>query len=174
MNKNNSFYKKGFTLKALELLNKIIVNLSAAFLGIMTVLVLIQVFFRYVLNNPLSESQELSIYAMIYVVMLGCTIAVRNKTHIAVEIIIDILPDKLSNYLRSLTYIVMISFFGVLLAQGWTLTVRSMLQKSPSTGIPVGYISFSIPLCAFISILYLIEHLIKDFHNKNDMPKQTT
>lgn len=153
-------------MKLLELLNKIIVNLSAIFLGTMTLLVLIQVFFRYVLNNPLSASQELSIYAMVYVVMLGCTIAVRNKTHIAVEIVADIVPSTLSKYLKCITYLIMISFFVVLLVQGWELTTRSMLQKSPSTGIPMGYVSLSIPLCALISILYLIEHLFNNFRHK--------
>lgn len=151
-------------MKILHRLNTIIVNLSAIFLGGMVILVLLQVFYRYILNNPLPESQELSIYAMVYVVMLGSTIAIKNKTHIAVEFVRDLLPKKMNFFVNQVSYLIMLFFFTTLLVQGWKLTVRSMLQISPSTGIPVGYITFSIPLCAAISILYIIEHSINDIH----------
>ncbi len=154
-------------MKILEKINQLIRNLSALSLGFMTVLVIVQVFYRYVLNSPLSETQELSIYAMVYVVMLGCTIAVRNKTHIAVDLIGNLLPPRLGWVLRQLSYCVMLFFFYVLLTNGWKLTVRSMLQMSPSTGIPLGYVIFSIPLCAGISILYVLEHMLRDSWKKN-------
>ncbi len=146
----------------LSKLNEFIKNVSGVFLGFMTLLVIIQVFFRYILDNPLSGSQELSIYAMIYVVMLGSTIAVRNKTHIAVDFFVNKLPDRLAGIFRKTAYFIMLIFFSILLVQGWNLTVRSMLQSSPATGMPVGYIVFSIPLCAGICILYILEHLFNE------------
>ncbi len=149
-------------MNILEKLNEFIKNLSAIALGFMTVLVIVQVFFRYVLNHPLSETQELSIYAMVYVVMLGCTIAVRNKTHIAVDALVNLLPERVGWFVRKICFCVMLFFFAVLLKDGWSLTLRSMLQMSPSTGIPLGYVMFSIPLCAAISILYVLEHMLRD------------
>ncbi len=149
-------------MKLLEKLNQFIRNISAIALAFMTLLVIIQVFYRYVLNNPLSETQELSIYAMVYVVMLGCTIAVRNKTHIAVDFVGNLLPPRIAWIMRQVSYCFMLFFFFVMLTNGWKLTVRSMVQMSPSTGIPLGYIMFSIPLCAGISILYILEHMLRD------------
>ncbi|MBG0790995.1 MAG: TRAP transporter small permease [Desulfovibrionaceae bacterium] len=149
-------------MKLLELLNRLIRDLSGIALGFMTLLVLVQVFYRYVLNSPLSETQELSIYAMVYVVMLGCTIAVRNKTHIAVDLVGRMLPPRFAWGMRQFSYCIMLFFFGVLLTTGWKLTTRSMLQMSPSTGIPLGYVVFSIPLCAGISILYILEQMFRD------------
>ncbi len=154
-------------MKLLEKLNQLIRNISAIALAFMTLLVIIQVFYRYVLNNPLSETQELSIYAMVYVVMLGCTIAVRNKTHIAVDFVGSFLPPRMAWMMRQVSYCCMLFFFFVLLTNGWKLTVRSMLQMSPSTGIPLGYIMFSIPLCAGISILYILEHMLRDRAKEN-------
>ncbi|WP_461210241.1 TRAP transporter small permease [Desulfocurvus sp. DL9XJH121] len=154
-------------MKILERLNELIRNLSAIALGFMTVLVIVQVFFRYVLNHPLSETQELSIYAMVYVVMLGCTIAVRNKTHIAVDALGALLPARMAWAVRKLSYSVMLFFFVVLLINGWKLTLRSMMQMSPSTGIPLGYVVFSIPLCAAVSILYVVEHMLRDRAEEN-------
>ncbi|HMM38325.1 MAG TPA: TRAP transporter small permease [Desulfovibrio sp.] len=149
-------------MKVLEKLNEFIRNLSAISLAFMTVLVVVQVFFRYVLNHPLSETQELSIYSMVYVVMLGCTIAVRNKTHIAVDALVGILPPRVACAVRQVSYCFMLFFFIVLLKEGWKLTLRSMLQMSPASGIPLGYVVFSIPLCSAISILYIFEHMMRD------------
>ena len=144
----------------LERLNEWIQTLSAILLSIMTILVLAQIFFRYILGNPLGETQELSIYAMVWVIMLGSTIAVRNKTHIAVNYFVELLPQKLANSVNMLCYLLTLIFFSILVKQGWALMLRAMLQQSPSTGLPVGYVVASIPFCAAISILYILEQMI--------------
>jgi TRAP-type C4-dicarboxylate transport system permease small subunit len=72
---------------------------------------------------------------------------------------------------RQVSYGIMLAFFGVLMVQGWKLTVRSMLQNSPSTGLPVGYVAFSIPLCAAISMLYIVEHMVRDARQARETGK---
>ena len=140
--------------------NNAVQTLSAILLGTMTVLVLTQIFFRYVLGNPLGETQELSIYAMVWVIMLGSTIAVRNKTHIAVSYFVDKLPRTIGRWVNGLCYLLTLVFFAILVQQGWALMTRAMLQRSPCTGIPVGYVVAAIPICAAISILYILEHMV--------------
>ena len=154
---------------ALGKLNDWIQTLSAVLLGIMTILVLTQIFFRYILGNPLGETQELSIYAMVWVIMLGSTIAVRNRTHIAVNYFVDLLPRALTRLVERLCYILTLIFFAILVYQGWALMIRAMLQRSPSTGIPVGYVVASIPFCAAISIFYILEQMLA--RDKNDPAK---
>ena len=149
-------------MKILNTVNSAITTLAALALAVMTVLVLLQIFYRYVLDVPFPESQELSVYAMVFVVMLGSTIAVRKKTHIAVEFVVDKLPAVPGTCVRIVAYLAIIVFFALLMTQGWNLTLRSMLQRSPTTGIPVGYIVASIPVSSFISILYVCEHLFSE------------
>ena len=40
--------------------------------------------------------------------------------------------------------------------------MRSMIQKSPSTGIPVGWIVMSIPVSSAISLLYVVAQCVED------------
>ncbi len=64
---------------ALEIIRKI--N-DAAVVGLffaMTVTVLIQVFFRFVLQSPLRWTEELARYLMIWLVLLASSIAMRNR-----------------------------------------------------------------------------------------------
>lgn len=144
-------------MKPLKILNDIVTAFTGLVLAFMTILVLLQVVYRYILAQPFPESQELAIYAMVYVVMFGSTIAIYKKTHIAVSFVVDHCPPTLAFVVRCVAYIALLVFFYLLATEGWALTLRSMLQRSPSTGIPVGYIMGSIPVTAVISILYVAE-----------------
>mgnify|MGYP000898283037 CR=1 FL=1 len=144
-------------MKALATLNRGIEALSVLSMALMTALVIIQVFYRYVLQNPLTVTQEVSVYAMVWVVMLGSTIAVRKRTHIAVTLFVDKMPPALRRAIMTLSYAIILAFWGIMLTQGWKVADRAMLQISPSSGIPVGWIMLSIPLSAAVSILYTLE-----------------
>ena len=144
-------------MKPLKVLNDVVTGFTALSLAFMTILVILQVIYRYILSQPFPESQELAIYAMVYVVMFGSTIAVYKKTHIAVNFVVDRSPPTIAFIIRCFAYIALLIFFYLLVDEGWALTQRSMFQRSPSTGIPVGYIMASLPVSALISILYIAE-----------------
>lgn len=144
-------------MKLLSALNRCIEGVSALAMAIMTALVIIQVFFRYVLKSPLTITQEISVYAMVWVVMLGSTIAVRKCTHIAVSLVVDKLPSGLRRGVMALGYAIILAFWGIMVVQGWKVAGRAMLQISPSSGIPVGWVMLSIPLSAVVSIFYTLE-----------------
>ena len=77
---------------ALEIIRKI--N-DAAVVGLffaMTVTVLIQVFFRFVLQSPLRWTEELARYLMIWLVLLASSIAMRNRAHLQVDVLTSALP----------------------------------------------------------------------------------
>lgn len=149
-------------MNILEWLNEKIRCVAGVFMGIMTILVIIQVFYRYVLGDPLTGSQELAIFSMVWVVMLGATIAFRNRSHIAVNLVVDMFPPLTQRIVRCVSYALILVFLGILGVQGWSLTMRAMLQISPSTHIPVGYIAVSIPICAVVSALYILEMLVRE------------
>jgi TRAP-type C4-dicarboxylate transport system permease small subunit len=149
-------------MSVLEWLNQKIRSLAAVFMGVMALLVIVQVFFRYVLGNPLTGSQELAVFSMVWVVMLGATIAFRNRSHIAVNLVVDLFPSGVQRCMRCLSYALILAFLSILGVQGWALTTRAMMQIAPSTHIPVGCIAVSIPICALVSSLYILEMLVRE------------
>ena len=149
-------------MKPLKILNQVVEAFTALVLAFMTILVLLQVVYRYILSIPFPESQELAVYAMVYVVTFGSTIAVYRKSHIAVNFVVDNCPPKIALIVRCIAYVSLLVFFYLLMTEGWGLTMRSMRQMSPTTGIPVGYIMGTIPVTAGISILYVLEQFYLD------------
>lgn len=145
----------------LTMLNRALGFLAALSLFAMMILVLMQIFYRYCLEIPLPQSQELAIFAMVYVTMLGCAMAIRSKTHVAVNFLVDRYPPRLAETFRILAYLVTIAFFVLLFWQGCNLTLRSMTQKATATGIPNGYIVAAIPIGSALSILFLCQHIVR-------------
>ncbi|MCM3568479.1 TRAP transporter small permease [Neobacillus mesonae] len=161
-------------MKVLSTLNRFILSLSGILLGIMTFLVIIQVFFRYVLEKPLTGSEELARFTMIWLVMIGSTVVLRNKSHIAVEFFVELFPTVIQKGARIITYLLIFVFAIILMVDGYQLAMTSMSQISPATRIPNGYIAMSIPVSGFISALYMLESLFQEFFSKNrstDMEK---
>ena len=75
-------------------LNLWIFNGLAILFGLVTILTIYQVFARYVLNNPIVWSEEIVRYSMIWIVMLGTAVALRQGLLVSVEIILHIVPRK--------------------------------------------------------------------------------
>ena len=158
-------------MKCLKVLNDVVTLFTALVLAFMTIMVMLQVIFRYVLSLPFPESQELAVYAMVYVVTFGSSIAVYRKTHVAVTLILEKLPAALGLVMRIVAYVAMAVFFGLLIKYGWDIAMRAMIQRSPSTGIPVGYVMMSIPVSSVISLLYVIDQAVADIRGfKNRAP----
>ena len=59
-----------------------------------TLSVCLEVFMRYALNSPLIWVVELSEYALLFICFLGTAWALRNGTHIRIDLILSMFPDR--------------------------------------------------------------------------------
>lgn len=80
--------------------------LIAAILVVMS----LGVFFRYVLNDSLSWSEELSRYGLIYATFIGAALAARRGTQIRVTMLDELAPAGWRPWLRILQDIVTLAF----------------------------------------------------------------
>ena len=149
-------------MKFLNGLDRFIGAVCGVTMAIMMLLVLQQVLFRYVLKIPSPATQEIAIYCMVYVAMLGSVLAIRHKTHVAVNFVVDRLPPRFASAVRIISYLIVIAFFVILFWQGCKLTQRATFQHSTTTGITVAYIMVSIPISAVLSIIFTLEHLVHE------------
>lgn len=116
----------GTTLKAL----------SAALLATYFVLVLLQVFFRYVLNESLFWAEELVRGLMVWGVMVSSALVAGSRGHIRVEVLELILPPAGRKVVMWIADALTIAFSVLLLCAAIELMSRSWMQQSPLLGIP--------------------------------------
>ncbi len=102
---------------------------TLAFFWVMAVIVFLQFFTRYVLNDSLAWTEEIARYLLICVGLLGGSLAVRRYSHIHVEFLYLYLPAWLARALSSLVDVIRIVFFAYATWLCWL--VAKIMQTQP-------------------------------------------
>jgi len=104
---------------------------------VMAVLVFLQVVMRYVFSAPVSWSDEIAIYAMLWSVYLSASWAVRERAHIRVMNLIQLFPGRMSTVMLVFSDLVWFSFAVFLTYQSilLELSLWRLPFESPVLGI---------------------------------------
>lgn len=141
--------------------------LCGALLLVMLLSILSQIVMRYFFNAPLTWSEELARFAMIWLALLASALAMRRAQHIALTGLIPMGPG-LQRLVRALVALATIGVLVLLVNYGWLLVERTMRQQSAALGIPMGYMYLAIPAAALLMILGLLADWISP--TKRDEP----
>lgn len=79
---------------------------------VMTGLVFMQFFTRYVMNDSLAWTEELATYCLIGVVFIGASMCVRKSRHIQVDLLYRYLPHGPARVLSTLVDLLRSAFLG--------------------------------------------------------------
>ena len=135
---------------------------SIVLLGIMMMLTVVDVFLRYVLNQPIKGSMELTEYLMVCVGTLGLAWCALQGAHIKVELIVSRFPQRAQKYVDSFNYLLLIAISGLIAWQTFMRagTVRQLGVDSAMLEIPqypfVLVVSFGYLLLFLASIMLMI------------------
>src|SRR4249919_847793 len=92
-------------------------------------IVFLQFFTRYVLNDSLSWTEEIARYGLMWVVFIGGAMVTRRNTHIAVELLSNVMkPGPLRAALLAFVDFIKLAFLGLLAFVSLTITERMHLQ----------------------------------------------
>src|SRR5215216_4974634 len=104
-------------------------------------IVFLQFFTRYVLNDSLSWTEEVARYGLMWVVFIGGAMVTRRNTHIAVELLSNVMkPGPLRSTLLALIDIVKLGFIGLLAYLSWTIIERMGIQRMTVFDLPMSYV----------------------------------
>ncbi len=112
------------------------------------------IFFRYVLNNSITWSEEIAKYLMVWMVFVGAPVAMVQSRHIAIEIF----PNLFRPRIRALIFLIVNLLIVLTMAfwtyRGFTYTVGGMSQVMSSFDkIPLGVVFASIPFGSCIMMI---------------------
>ncbi len=125
----------------------------------MALIVALQVFFRYGLNQSLFWSEELARYILVWLTFLGASVAYRRGVHPGVDIFYTRLPRRLQQAASVLVHLSAIGLFGVMIFFGWRFAAFVRLQISPALNLPKWIIFSIIPVSGAILLLHGLSFL---------------
>jgi len=127
----------------------------AAFSGIL-LCVLLQVFFRYVLNDPLTWSEELARYLFIWCAFLGWIVASRKRSHLAMTFVVDKMPPRAQAAIGAAIEIATILFAWILGTRGARLVANNWDVENVAVPFNLGVVYLIEPVAAVAITAYAI------------------
>jgi len=140
-------------------LSKFLRHLAGILLLVMTVIVVAQVLFRYILNIPLSWTDESSRFLMIYMTYLCLPFVYLTDKNIAMTFVTEILEKKAPRFFSFLTLLAHISailVFAVWIKFGWNFFQTGSVMAD-SLPIPMFYVYIIPPVMMGLTILYALQ-----------------
>ena len=133
---------------------------------------ILQVFFRWVLNNPLTWSEEAIQLMYVWICYLGWAIAERKDSHIRITAVMNALPEKGQKWLQIFNHILCIVFSVLMVWYGIKLVGVGAKRTAVSFPLNYGVVYLMGPISNFIIIFYelagLIECWVKGPRNYKD------
>ena len=186
-----------FTIKSLLLFFNILQNINTFILRIgrqlawiailmMVIVIIIQVFFRYVLNNALPWPDEVARFLMLWMTGLIAPSAYRWGGFVSIDMLERFLPKILSNILIFLILLVSLSVLLIGFEMGLKHINAGWIFSSSSIKIPfslvggkteamkLAWMYMSLPVGIFLLILVNVELVLRNilsiFNSENNLP----
>jgi len=91
----------------------------------MMVLVLVEVFMRYILNRPLMVADEFSGYILVALTFLGAAYTWKERGHVRITAMISRLPPRVASWTRLIGLVLVFVFAIILSWAGYHFTAFS-------------------------------------------------
>lgn len=141
--------------------------LAAFLLVVMTLLVLYQVFTRYVLDDPADFTEELVRYFLIWTGFIGAAYAFTTRQHMALVFVRDRFPGRARRWLMAFTDALVLVFALVLIVIGGAqLSWGAWDQFSPLLGVPRGLVYAVAPVAGVFIVLAQVINIWEDLTGK--------
>lgn len=141
------------------------------FLIAMSIIVFIQVVFRFVIKSSLPWSEEASRYLLVWTAFLGGAYGVRQGAHIGVEAFMLLFPKNIQKVVAMLVTVASMVICAIICYYGCIIVGKQLDggQLSPAMRIQMGYMYAAIPIgMVFFIIRYaqLLFDQYKEFTGK--------
>jgi TRAP-type C4-dicarboxylate transport system permease small subunit len=118
--------------------------------------ILFQVTSRFLLKVPLSWTEEVSRFSLIWLTFIAASLALRDNGHFAVDVISHRLAPKFRKYYQIGILLLMLVYLLVMLKTGITLVPIAHMQESPALDMHMSYVYLAIPCGAALMIINVL------------------
>lgn len=148
--------------KVSDTVNRIVGFAGLVFFVVLTVACVMQVFFRFVLHNSLSWTEELARYCFIWMHLLGASLLLQGREHATVTAVIDLIHGGLRKVWNMFIDLVILLDGIVLVIFGMKLVSSTWGNPSPALSFNMGILNLAAPICGGLMALQAVVMFAKD------------
>ncbi|MCD6681792.1 MAG: TRAP transporter small permease [Burkholderiaceae bacterium] len=122
---------------------------------------IVGVFFRYVLRDSLSWTDEVAMFCFSWIVLLAAALLVRESGHVRVELIENYLPNRAAKALRRFIDLLILITGIYLVWTGWNFMLLTVGQLSPAVRYPIWARNLSLPVSGLLMVVFAASNLLR-------------
>ena len=119
----------------------------------MVVVIAAQVWYRFVMNDPLDWSEEMGRYLFVWISFMGAAAGVRYQMHLGIDIIEKLVSPTLYRFVVLLANLIIQIFLLVIIYWGFKILGVIRFQTSPSMGISMIYPYMAVPIGSLFMLI---------------------
>jgi len=150
-------------MKLIRVIDKIISKFCeacAVFFGcVMIISAFLQVLTRFVMNNPLSWTEAVCRYSMVWFAFTAAGWGIKKFSHVRVDIMLNALSEKGKYWLQKFVDVATVLFCAILGYSGLLKVILQWNQTTPSLPLSYGMIYLAVPVFAVIGMFYALLQL---------------
>ena len=151
----------------MEKLNKIL-NLDYIIAGIALIILVLVTFIgvimRYFLGNPLIWGEEIQLLCFVWIVFFGAGAAFRTGSHVAIDVLVDLFPERVRKIVEIFGGIVVLFILIYLLNKSLPLIYQHILTSRTTNILKLTY-SFVYSALPIGCVLMIINFVLKIYQS---------
>lgn len=141
-------------------------------LAFIFVMVVIQVFLRYLFKFSFVWSEELIRYLMIWMVMIGSALVQSKNDHIRIDFFPMLAGPRGRRVMETLFRLCILTFLAVILVKGVAMVYFNRLFESSGLRISMLWPTLAVPLGALLIGFYTARDLVRDVYRLCAWPRE--
>jgi C4-dicarboxylate transporter, DctQ subunit len=127
----------------------------AAGIGLATLFIAVQVVLRYGFNRGFPWAEELSVYAVIWSTFVAASAALRDGSHLSVDIIELVLRGRTLRFVNRIAFLIVAAFGAALVVLGGELVRRAAEfgQLSAALQAPMWIVYLILPISGALMVV---------------------
>jgi len=154
--------------RILNVLDKVLTVFEEWFLYLLVMVGLVSLFvgvvLRYEFSYTLAWSEELIRDVIIYTTFLGCSLAIKKKSMITIDALVQLVP-RLKTPLTWVSNISVLLFSIIIFYYGIILSIQKYdtFQKSIILEVPFVVLYLILPIMGFLMLTRTVQNIYKDY-----------
>lgn len=154
--------------RILDILDKVLTVFEEWFLYLLVMVGLISLFvgviLRYEFSYTLAWSDEIVRDVIIYTTFLGCSLAIKNKSMITIDALVQLVP-RLKTPLTWVSHFSVLVFSVIIFYYGIVLSIQKYqtFQKSIILEVPFVALYLILPVMGFLMFIRTVQNMYKDY-----------
>jgi TRAP-type C4-dicarboxylate transport system permease small subunit len=163
----------------IRILDYVLSRTSIMIMSLLVLTVTLQVFMRYVVGSPVTFTEELSRFLLIWLGLFAASYAYRQRMHLAMDLLVQNLKGGKRKFLNVIIHSIIALFSLLVMVYGgihlviltWVLD-----QHSPALGVSMSVVYLVLPLSGIAIVIYAIDFILQELgirpHDLDSAPAQ--